>query len=107
MVSNSRRTPQINKSYKAYIYSVLTGLVHDAVLMWAYGVNRTLERGGAPDDGETIASNIFNLSFQGITGNVLASWHQWEYHHILHQFVLKIRRFSSIGAHMLIKVANH
>ena len=45
-------------------------MVHDAVLMWAYGVNKTLEEGGAPDDGYAIANNIFNMSFQGITGTV-------------------------------------
>ena len=49
---------------------IFTGLIHDSVLMWAYGVNRTLERGGAPDDGERIANNIFNFSFHGVTGNV-------------------------------------
>ena len=41
--------------------------------MWAYGVNRTLDSGGAPDDGNTIANNIFNLSFHGVTGDVQAS----------------------------------
>ena len=42
--------------------------IHDAVLMWAYGVNRTLEQGGAPDDGEAVVKNIFNLSFTGAGG---------------------------------------
>ena len=55
--------------------NVFTGLIHDAVLMWAYGVNRTLESGGAPDDGETIANNIFNLSFPRVTGDVQAALH--------------------------------
>ena len=44
--------------------------------MWAYGVNRTLESGGAPDDGEAIASNIFSFSFYGATGNVKACSHE-------------------------------
>ena len=46
------------------------GMAHDAILAWAYGVNRTLERGGEPDDGETVANNIFNFAFAGITGEV-------------------------------------
>ena len=46
------------------------GLVHDAVLIWAYGVNRTLERGGVPDDGVSIANNSFNTFFQGVSGTV-------------------------------------
>ena len=43
------------------------GLVHDAVLIWAYGVNRTLEQGGAPDDGVNISKNIFNTRFNGVS----------------------------------------
>ena len=39
----------------------MTGYAHDAILAWAYGVNRTLEKGGEPDDGETVAKNIFNF----------------------------------------------
>ena len=46
------------------------GFVYDAVLQWAYGVNRTLEAGGAVDDGLAIADSIFNMSFHGITGMV-------------------------------------
>ena len=46
------------------------GMAHDAMLAWAYGVNRTLERGGEPDDGETVVKNIFNFAFTGISGEV-------------------------------------
>ena len=45
-------------------------MAHDAILTWAYGVNRTLERGGEPDNGETVANNIFNSAFTGIAGEV-------------------------------------
>jgi hypothetical protein len=46
-------------------------LIHDAVLAWAYGVNKTLHQGYSPDDGFMVASNIFNLRFEGITGSVI------------------------------------
>lgn len=46
------------------------GRVHDAVLAWAYGVNKTLAFGGRPDDGLVVTSNIFNLTFEGMTGQV-------------------------------------
>ena len=49
----------------------IIGSVHDAVLIWAYGVNRTLERGGAPDDGESITRNLFDFVIDGATGQVL------------------------------------
>ena len=45
-------------------------MVHDAVLQWAYGVNLTLAQGHRPDDGFKVTENIFNLSFQGISGHV-------------------------------------
>ena len=50
----------------------IIGSTHDTVLIWAYGVNRTLERGGAPDDGESITRNLFNFAFDGASGKVLA-----------------------------------
>ena len=40
------------------------------VLFQAYDVNCTLDRGGEPDDGETVANNIFNFAFTGISGEV-------------------------------------
>ena len=49
----------------------VTGFAHDAFLAWAYGVNRTLEKDGEPDDGETVAKNIFNFAFTGISGEVM------------------------------------
>ena len=33
-------------------------------------MNRTLENGGSPSDGIAIVSNVFNISFEGMTGNV-------------------------------------
>ena len=45
-------------------------MVHDAVLQWAYGVNKTLEQGYPPDDGFRITQNIINMTFEGITGKV-------------------------------------
>ena len=50
---------------------VFAGLVHDAVLAWAHGVNKTLEQGYAPNDGYVIIENIFNSTFEGITGTVV------------------------------------
>ena len=45
-------------------------MVHDAVLQWAYGVNKSLTQGLPPDDGYQITQNIFNSTFEGITGTV-------------------------------------
>ena len=55
------------------VHCVHAGFVHDAVLQWAYGVNKTLEQGFAPDDGFKITENIFNMQFDGITGTVAIS----------------------------------
>ena len=46
------------------------GFVHDAMLQWAYGVNKSLEKGQSPDDGVSVTNNILNLTYQGITGKV-------------------------------------
>ena len=48
----------------------MTGKIYDAVVMWAYGVNRSLEEGYQPNNGMRISDNIFNSAFQGITGMV-------------------------------------
>ena len=48
----------------------LTSLVYDAVLLWAYGVNKTLEQGYSPNDGLRVTQNIFNMTFEGMTGTV-------------------------------------
>ena len=45
--------------------------IHDAVLQWAYGVNKTVEQGYSPDDGFRITQNILNLQFEGMTGPVV------------------------------------
>ena len=52
------------------LYFTLAGFVHDAVLQWAYGVNLTLAAGHSPDDGFKVSKNIFNMTFEGITGTV-------------------------------------
>ncbi len=49
-------------SFEAYIY--------DAVLLWAYGVNKTIEQGYSVHDGYHISKNIFNSSFEGMSGVV-------------------------------------
>ena len=50
---------------------MLAGFLHDAVLLWAYGVNATLEEGNEPDDGLAVTNSIFNLTYyDGITGDV-------------------------------------
>ena len=41
------------------------------MLQWAYGVNLTMEQGHEPDDGFKVTENIFNLTFEGITGKVV------------------------------------
>ena len=47
------------------------GLLHDAILAWAYGVNKTI---GADlskvDNGRAITSNIINMTFNGRVMNV-------------------------------------
>ena len=48
----------------------VSGYIHDAVLLWAYGVNKTLEHGHSPDDGLKFTENVFNMTFEGITGKV-------------------------------------
>ncbi len=48
----------------------VVGFIHDAVLQWAYGVNKTLQQEYPPNDGVRITMNILNTSFKGITGNV-------------------------------------
>ena len=44
---------------------VHAGLLHDAVLQWAYGVNKTLQKGGDYNDGVSVASNITNMTYPG------------------------------------------
>lgn len=46
-------------------------MIHDAVLIWAYGMNKTLAKGYLPEDGLQVMQNIFSLDFEGITGPVL------------------------------------
>ena len=45
-------------------------MMHDAVLVWAYAMNKTLEEGYSAEDGFRVSQNMFNLTFQGITGRV-------------------------------------
>ena len=46
------------------------GMVHDAVLQWAYGANKTMEEGHDLADGVKVTQNILNSTFQGIMGKV-------------------------------------
>ena len=41
------------------------GMLHDAVVQWGYGVNKTLEEGGRVDDGLAVTKNIINLTYEG------------------------------------------
>ena len=41
------------------------GLLHDAILQWAIGVNLTLSQGYPANDGTRVSQNIFNLTFSG------------------------------------------
>ncbi len=52
-----------------YPYYVLAEL-HDSVLLWAYGVNRTVERGFPPDDGVEITRSVVRTTFQGVLAPV-------------------------------------
>ena len=56
-------------SPKNSVYYFL-GLIHDAVVLWAYGVNKTLEQGLAPDDGKAVLSNLIHTRFEGVTGSI-------------------------------------
>lgn len=47
-----------------------SGELHDAVLLWAYGVNRTVERGFSPDDGTEITNSVINTTIQGAFSSV-------------------------------------
>ena len=49
---------------------ILLEELHDAVLLWAYGVNKTVEKGFSPDDGAQITQNILNTTIQGVMGPV-------------------------------------
>ena len=54
-----------------YVWLVLSAFLHDAVLLWALGVNRTLSAGGEADDGEMIAHSVQNQTFEnGVTGTM-------------------------------------
>ncbi len=50
---------------------MIAGMIHDSMLQWAYGVNKTLEQGYPPDDGFKITQNIINMTFEGMTGTVV------------------------------------
>ena len=57
-------------TFKISLTSLTAGQIHDSILLWAYGVNRTLQQGFSPDDGAKIFQNVINLTFEGITGSV-------------------------------------
>ena len=45
--------------------------MHDAVLSWAYGANKTLAQGFPANDGFKVTGNIINQVLEGITGKVI------------------------------------
>ena len=49
---------------------LLSDYLYDAVLIWAYGVNRTLAQGLSPDNGFHVTENIKDLTFESISGTV-------------------------------------
>lgn len=61
----------MNQKDRNNIESCFVGLMHDAVLMWAYGVNKTLQQGFDPNNGVKVTQNIYNMTFEGVTGPVI------------------------------------
>nr|XP_006819915.1 PREDICTED: atrial natriuretic peptide receptor 1-like [Saccoglossus kowalevskii] len=51
--------------------NIYSPFLHDAVFMYAIALNKTLEQGGHPRDGEKWFSNVKGLTFHGMTGNVV------------------------------------
>ncbi len=47
-------------------HSPVSEPVYNAVLLWAYAVNKTLSEGDEPDDGLTVTRNMYNLTFEGV-----------------------------------------
>ena len=46
-------------------FDLISVMLHDAILLWAYGVNKTLAQGYRPNDGLKVTENIINMTFQG------------------------------------------
>ena len=46
---------------------VHAGMLHDAVLLWAYAVNKTITALGASelDNGTAVTANVMNFTFEG------------------------------------------
>ena len=62
--------------YNCNIYGItsyrrLSGTLYDAVMMWAYATNKSLEQGYSFDDGYHITQNILNHSFEGMGGEIM------------------------------------
>ena len=53
------------------MFVIFSGFAHDAVMLWAHGVNRTIQQGDNPNDGFKVSKNIFSSSIQGVTGPVV------------------------------------
>ena len=49
---------------------IFSGYIHDAVLLWAYGVNRTMRKGFPPDHHLEVIKSILGFKFEGVTGTV-------------------------------------
>ena len=53
------------------LISIFAAYIYDAVMLWALGVNKTLEQGYSPEDGYRVTDNIFNSTFEGMSGPVI------------------------------------
>ncbi|XP_070541354.1 atrial natriuretic peptide receptor 2-like isoform X2 [Ptychodera flava] len=54
-----------------YEASVMAGYLYDAMLLYAYALNRTMEYGQSLDSPNDIAENMRDFEFQGATGRVV------------------------------------
>ncbi|XP_070537042.1 LOW QUALITY PROTEIN: atrial natriuretic peptide receptor 1-like [Ptychodera flava] len=50
--------------------SVLAGMAHDTVILYAIALNETLAEGGDPYDGKSLVRRLYGRTFRGIQGNI-------------------------------------
>ncbi|XP_077870006.1 atrial natriuretic peptide receptor 1-like [Saccoglossus kowalevskii] len=50
--------------------SVLAGISHDTVILYAIALNETLAEGGDPYDGKSVVRRLYERTFKGIQGDV-------------------------------------
>ena len=54
-----------------FTFVFVSAKLYEAVLLWFYGINRTLTLGQEPDNGLQLTSNMLNFTFDGgVNGNV-------------------------------------